>query len=88
MRGAGEVVVGHDDHVRPAEQGAEHLAGAAEQARPDRDVVAALAQADPEAGRRGHGGSLHRSAASASRMRSTTAPIGPLLLSTTRSASA
>ena len=73
---------------RAAEQRPEFRAGATEQARPDRDVVAARAQLDPEAGRRGHGGSPMRSPASASRMRSTTAPIGPLLLSTTRSASA
>ncbi len=91
MRGPGQIGVGHDDHVRTAEQRSELGAGATEQPRPDQDVVAARVQRHPEARRGnhgGHGGLPARSPGSASRMRSTTAPIGPLLLSTTRSASA
>ncbi len=86
MRGRGEVGVGDDDQIAACHRG-QLLAALRQEARADHDVVAALRQIDP------HPGSVAHEPAppapvSACRARATTSPIGPLPLSTIKSASA
>jgi hypothetical protein len=88
VTGLRQMVIGHDHHGMLAQQGPQQAAGARQQTGTDHDLVAAVAELDREAAGAGHGGLAARAAAgSAARMRPTTALIGPLLLSITRSAS-
>ena len=88
MRGAGQIGVGDDDRVRPAQHRRQLRPGARQEAVAHHDVVAALAEADGEALVVAHVDAPSACAASASSTRLTTAPTGALLLSTIRSASA
>ena len=84
MPGLGEIVVGHDDQIARALH-RQLLAGARQQAPAHQDVVAAVREIDPHTGGVPHD-ALSLVVASASSARATTSPIGPLPLSTTRSA--
>ena len=88
MRGLGQMVVGHEAHRGRAEHGPELGARSLQQTRPDHDLVAAGPKIEVEAHGGGHGPLSDRAAGNAATIRSTTALIGPLPLSTTRSASA
>ena len=88
MRCGGEVGVGDDDRIRPAQHRRQLRSGTRQQAAAYHDVVAALAEADGEALVLAHVDAPPACAASASSTRLTTSPTGALLLSTIRSASA
>ena len=88
MRRAGNIAVGDDDRIRPAQDARNLEAGPPQQPAADHDVVAARAKLDRDPLGLGHRTAPLACAASAFTTRSTTVLIGTSLLSTTRSASA
>jgi hypothetical protein len=86
MPGCREALVGHDHQIARAQQ-RQLLAALRQQTPADHDVIASVGEIDPQTLGRAHDAPSW-TAASACSVRATTSPIGPLPLSTIKSASA